>query len=288
MKKPGNRLFSYIFTATSARYFKWNKFSNSTLFKDFQLKSTWNNCLLFIKPHTLYTIYFVGYAKKTLIPYEPTYGENFKRGSVKSIDTAANKVTLETGEEITYDYLVLATGSGGVFPAKLDAEVTDSSKAIELYNATVEKVCRDGTSLIILVIWTYVSDYRGSAYDFELIGCRLWPNSCCYNAPTDIVHEQLCSEWPTFRYWWSVQIFCYRQINNLRQNLYREWIYWSWMRNEWTVNTDFLMTIFHYFDNEQFSRFTFVQRPARERHKIRIASRENVDNQTPRNTNFTH
>ena len=30
------------------------------------------------------------------------------------------------------------------------------------------------------------------------------------------------------------------------------------------------------------------QRPARERHKIRIASRENVDNQTPRNTNFTH
>ena len=30
------------------------------------------------------------------------------------------------------------------------------------------------------------------------------------------------------------------------------------------------------------------QRPARERHKIRIASRENVDNQTPRNTNFAH
>ena len=30
------------------------------------------------------------------------------------------------------------------------------------------------------------------------------------------------------------------------------------------------------------------QRPARERHKIRIASRENVDNQMPRNTNFTH
>ena len=29
------------------------------------------------------------------------------------------------------------------------------------------------------------------------------------------------------------------------------------------------------------------QRPARERHKIRIASRENVDNQRPRNRNFT-
>ena len=30
------------------------------------------------------------------------------------------------------------------------------------------------------------------------------------------------------------------------------------------------------------------KRPARERQKIRIASRKNVDNQTPRNTNFTH
>ena len=29
------------------------------------------------------------------------------------------------------------------------------------------------------------------------------------------------------------------------------------------------------------------QRPARERHIMRIASRENVDNQAPRNTNFT-
>ena len=29
------------------------------------------------------------------------------------------------------------------------------------------------------------------------------------------------------------------------------------------------------------------QRPARESHIMRIASRENVDNQAPRNTNFT-
>ena len=29
-----------------------------------------------------------------------------------------------------------------------------------------------------------------------------------------------------------------------------------------------------------------MQRPARERHKIHIASRENVDNQAPRNTNL--
>ena len=55
---------------------------------------------------------------------------------------------------------------------------------------------------------------------FNTILCRLWPNSCCYNTPTDIIHAQLCSEWPSLRYWSPVQIFCYQQINNLRQNLY--------------------------------------------------------------------
>ena len=56
---------------------------------------------------------------------------------------------------------------------------------------------------------------------FNIIGCRLWPNSCRYNAPTDMVHEQLCSEWPRLRYWSPVQFFCHHQINNLRQNLYQ-------------------------------------------------------------------
>ena len=40
--------------------------------------------------------------------------------------------------------------------------------------------------------------------------------------------------------------------------------------------------------NSPVSHLACHQRPARERHKICIASRENVDNQTPRNTNFTH
>ena len=40
--------------------------------------------------------------------------------------------------------------------------------------------------------------------------------------------------------------------------------------------------------NSPVSHSVCHQRPAREKHKIRIASRENVDNQTPRNTNFTH
>ena len=43
-----------------------------------------------------------------------------------------------------------------------------------------------------------------------------------------------------------------------------------------------------YFYNWPVSHSARHQRPARERHRIRIASRENVDNQAPRNTNFTH
>ena len=42
-----------------------------------------------------------------------------------------------------------------------------------------------------------------------------------------------------------------------------------------------------YMDNRPVSHSARHQRPARERHKIRIASRENVDNQAPRNTNCT-
>ena len=40
-------------------------------------------------------------------------------------------------------------------------------------------------------------------------------------------------------------------------------------------------------NNRPVSHSARHQRPARERHIMRIASRENVDNQAPRNTNFT-
>ena len=40
--------------------------------------------------------------------------------------------------------------------------------------------------------------------------------------------------------------------------------------------------------NSPVSHLARHQRPARERDKIRSASQENVDNQTPHNTNFTH
>ena len=52
-------------------------------------------------------------------------------------------------------------------------------------------------------------------------------------------------------------------------------------------SSDKNMSLLHKY-NSPISHSARHQHPARERHKIRIASRENVDNQTPRNTNFTH
>ena len=40
--------------------------------------------------------------------------------------------------------------------------------------------------------------------------------------------------------------------------------------------------------NRPVSHLARHQRPAREMHKIRVASRGYVDNQAPRNTNFTY
>ncbi|PFX32455.1 apoptosis-inducing factor 2-like [Stylophora pistillata] len=73
-----------------------------------------------------------GFAKKCFISYGPTFGESFKQGKVVSIDLSMKTVTLETGEKIAYDDLVLATGTGGPFPAKIPLD-TNKDKAIERY-----------------------------------------------------------------------------------------------------------------------------------------------------------
>ena len=49
------------------------------------------------------------------------------------------QVKLESGEEVGYDYLVLATGSSGAFPVKFSPS-TDAAEAELLYNAMLEKV----------------------------------------------------------------------------------------------------------------------------------------------------
>ena len=52
-----------------------------------------------------------------------------------------SQVKLESGEEIGYDILVLATGTGGPFPSKIK-DTTDKAEAVSIYNDMVEKVMR--------------------------------------------------------------------------------------------------------------------------------------------------
>ena len=88
---------------------------------------------------------------------------------------------------------------------------------------------------------------------------------------------------------------CVRNAGGHVQNAVLANVGWCKAIEVWMHST----TIFRFqappFLTWKFSRFAFgappasrYQRPARERHKIRIASREIVDTQAPCNTNFTH
>ena len=49
-------------------------------------------------------------------------------------------MVLKDGEEIPYDYLVLATGTTGYFPCKLDLSMNDVPKVIQMYDGVFERV----------------------------------------------------------------------------------------------------------------------------------------------------
>ena len=86
-----------------------------------------------------------GWANKTMVPLEPFFGERFKKGKVNKIipnenqeESPGGKVVLESGEEVEYAYLVIATGTSVRWPVRLyDIERDD---AMSRYAQIVEKV----------------------------------------------------------------------------------------------------------------------------------------------------
>ena len=75
---------------------------------------------------------YIGLAKKCLIDYEPTFGDFLKRVKVIVINPSMKTVTLDSGEKFVCDDLILATGTGGPFPAILPLDV-DKDSAIQRY-----------------------------------------------------------------------------------------------------------------------------------------------------------
>lgn len=93
------------------------------------------------------TICKEGWAKKTMIPLKESFGDNFKLGKVVEVKSEDKKVLLESGEEISYDYLVLATGTTGPFPNKLESESYD--EALQHWEKLYEKLKKAEKVLVI-------------------------------------------------------------------------------------------------------------------------------------------
>ncbi|XP_059968635.1 ferroptosis suppressor protein 1 isoform X2 [Mesoplodon densirostris] len=80
-----------------------------------------------------------GFAKKTFISYSVTFKENFRQGLVVDIDLKNQTVLLEDGEALSFTYLILATGSTGLFPGKFN-QVSSQQMAIQAYENMVTQV----------------------------------------------------------------------------------------------------------------------------------------------------
>ncbi|TKC51627.1 hypothetical protein EI555_008943 [Monodon monoceros] len=80
-----------------------------------------------------------GFAKKTFISYSVTFKENFRQGLVVEIDLKNQTVLLEDGEALSFTYLILATGSTGLFPGKFN-QVSSQQMAIQAYEDMVTQV----------------------------------------------------------------------------------------------------------------------------------------------------
>jgi NADH dehydrogenase FAD-containing subunit len=81
---------------------------------------------------------YPGLTDKTLIPFEATYGKRFLHGRMVGIDPKNKTVLLQNGQQVTYDILVLASGTYGQFPGKIGH--VDKDEAVELYQTYADTV----------------------------------------------------------------------------------------------------------------------------------------------------
>ena len=87
-----------------------------------------------------YVMFSLGFAKKCFISYEPTFGKGFKQGAVNAIMAEEKKIQLVGGETVSYDYLIIATGTGGPFPCKLGMNVNEK-EGLASYDDMSKLVC---------------------------------------------------------------------------------------------------------------------------------------------------
>lgn len=89
-----------------------------------------------------------GFAKKTFISYSVSFKESFRQGLVVGIDLKNQTVLLEDGEVLPFSHLILATGSTGLFPGKLN-QVCNQQEAIQAYEDIVKQVQRSQSIVVV-------------------------------------------------------------------------------------------------------------------------------------------
>nr|XP_019568012.1 PREDICTED: apoptosis-inducing factor 2 isoform X2 [Rhinolophus sinicus]XP_019568013.1 PREDICTED: apoptosis-inducing factor 2 isoform X2 [Rhinolophus sinicus]XP_019568015.1 PREDICTED: apoptosis-inducing factor 2 isoform X2 [Rhinolophus sinicus] len=89
-----------------------------------------------------------GFAKKTFISYSVSFKESFRQGLVVGIDLKNQTVMLEDGEVLPFSHLILATGSSGLFPGKLN-QVCSQQEAIQAYEDIVKQVQRSQSIVVV-------------------------------------------------------------------------------------------------------------------------------------------
>ncbi len=116
--------------------------------------------LIFTSNSVVINISFADYIPRMFIPLEPTFGERCKHGKVTGIHPSDKKVTLESGEEVSYDILVLATGTTGNFPNKLKPDISKSTDQMkDEYRTIYEKVYYIFT-IILVVNYTICCNHK--------------------------------------------------------------------------------------------------------------------------------
>ncbi|CAH1792759.1 unnamed protein product [Owenia fusiformis] len=89
-----------------------------------------------------------GFAKKITIPLKDIFGDKLKVGKVTGIDTNTKTISLENGESVKYDVLVLATGSNGVLPCQTEPKTTPE-EVHTVYDTYVDKVAAARNIVIV-------------------------------------------------------------------------------------------------------------------------------------------
>lgn len=89
-----------------------------------------------------------GFAKKTFISYSKSFKDSFRQGRVVEIDLKNQTVLLEDGGVLPFSHLILATGSTGFFPGKLN-QVLSQQDAIQAYEDMVKQVQRSQSVVVV-------------------------------------------------------------------------------------------------------------------------------------------